>query len=1176
MGAAWRIGDEVEGLYRVSAVHSQGGMGVVYRVRHLGWDVDLAVKSPRSVLFRHPAGREQFVAEAQTWISLGLHPHLCSCFYVRTIDGVPRIFAEYATGGSLRDLLDGGEFSGHSLGPRLDLAIQMAWGLEHAHQRGVVHQDVKPANVLLGADGTAKITDFGLSRSRAILAAGGAGDASVVVTAGGFTPAYASPEQVSGRPLGRRTDVWSHAVTILETFTGKVTWDHGPQAPAALAGLRGVVPDQLAGLLGRCLRHDPSRRPGSMAEIADELREIHEREVGAYPRTMPTEATLRADELNNRALSQLDLGDTAQADSLFAEALAIDPNHVEATFNSMTLRWRRADVSDEWAVTTLAVARAGAPDRWEGAYLLGQMHLERGDLDAALPLLREAATAADDPEAAALLRLAEAGDVATGEEERHLDPEGALVPETRLDGRMAAAGISADGRVAAGARVVRHQVPETVRTYLFGYERPPDEYLLHVFTTAPEAMKTLVLEGNPGQVDVSPDGRWVASGQSGSVVLWDVASGQRVRTLPTYAEYLRALRFSPDGQALAAALDDGGILVWDTGSGRSRARLPAPRYSVSSLAFSADHSLLASAGGDGRGLRIWDLRTGLCGQTIEGPDRVRTVELSGDGRFAVVAADDGVRGWDLTTGEPRFSLGERGVSALALHDDLVLTGDDRGDIRLWRASDGRCLRTFTGFRDEAARLLFRNETLRTPLRIEASGRRAHSISNRYIARSWGLPTGYQAPLRLCRPRPHGRVQELAERVRELVVAGTAAITEGRLGQALASLSEARTVAGHERDSTVVDAWRRLSLLTERTGFRAAWLGRVVQLQSRSVAITGDGRHALTGSPDPGMILWDLDSGEIVQRYTQSVYPAAADSVDVSADGARALMADDQRRVQLWDLPGGQCLDDLGEPVSSHMSIAIDRAGRRAVLERGDGVLRLWDLERRRQLRTFRGPVRIAHFAEGLPRPEYEQVNGVAMSLDGRVVVAALQYSGVIYWRHRRKRKLDGHDGRVDVARVSADGRSILTGGWDATVRYWDVATGKCRHVLTGHTHPVIGLDLTADGRFAFSAGMDDTVRIWDLAGGRCVQTLEGITGVAAVRVAEDGSRAVSVGTDGFLRVWELDWELTVREPADWDERARPYLDQLRRDDSTDELVVRLQRAGLGWIRPESLQRRRKR
>ncbi|MFF0699830.1 protein kinase [Streptomyces tendae] len=1196
-GASWRVGDEIEGLYRVTRVHLHGGMGLVYRVRHLGWDVDLAVKSLRPALFRHPVGREGFLAEARTWISLGLHPHLCSCFYVRAVDGIPRIFAEYAAGGSLRDLLDQGRLlemePERALGFRLDLAIQVAWGLEHAHRRGVVHQDVKPANILLDEDGTAKVTDFGLSRSRAILAveegaAEGREGVSVAVTAGGYTPAYASPEQVAGRPLGRRTDVWSYAVTVLEMFVGAATWGEGPNAPTTLAdrGTAAAMPDRLARLLGRCLRHEPSQRPATMAEIAAELIDLHEHAVGPYPRTAPAEAALRADELNNHALSRLDLGEDTHAEQTLREALRIDPTHLEATFNSLTLRWRRGEISDETAVATMSVARTAAPGRWEGAYLLGQLHLERGDLDAALPLLREAAAAADgEPEVGAVLRQAEAGTLGDGLKEHVLTRRGARTREERGTEWMTAASLSSDGRVAMTARVIRDPVPRNVRTYLFGYRRQPDRYPLHLFSLSPPDLRVVESEEAVTALDLGDDGRLAAWGTGTAVRVWEAGTDRHARVMTGSRGQVSALRLGPGCLLLAGAVvapmgEPNPVLVWDVASGRTVLQLTGPSDRIRSLAFSADGSLLASGADDGT-VQVWDLRTGRYVRGLTSPDRLNAVAIGNGARTAVTGGHEALRVWDLDTGECRHVLGEA-VEELWLHDALVLTATRDGDMRLWDTTDGRCLRTFEGHRDERARLLFVNESLHMPVRIDQEGRRAHSVSNNDTVRSWGLPRGHRAPLRVCRPRPHARVRQLDDRLRTLLAASESAAAEGDMSRALSSLSEARTLPGYERDASVVVAWRRLLTGAERVGLRAVWQARSITLPGEAtfwyqdVAVSGDGRHALSTTRGHTMVLWDLDTGRAARTFALAEH--GGDDVSVLAmtvDASHAVVGHASRDVRLWDLRTGTPVRDLGEPNSSWMSVAVDRAGRTALVQNGDGVLRLWDLAEGSRLRAFRGPSRTAHYTEGPSRRELEQVNAVSVSADGRVVMAALQYSGVVYWAgdRRRRRALEGYADRVDAVQVSADGRFAVTGGWDATVRYWDLATGRCLRLMAGHTHPVLGVDLTADGRFAFSAGMDEAVRIWDVTTGHCVHVLEGHTVLKRVRVSEDGTRAVSLGGDGTLRVWEIDWDVAVPEPADWDERAQPYLDQHHESETFEELLTRLRRAGLGGLRPEGVRQR---
>ncbi|MGW3465843.1 hypothetical protein ACWDE9_42680 [Streptomyces olivaceoviridis] len=94
----WRPGEVVLDLYEVLDDVRSGGMGVVHRVRHRGWNVHLAVKTPRPELVASETGRRRFEAEAGTWVSLGLHPHTVNCAYVRTVDGLPRVFAEWVDG----------------------------------------------------------------------------------------------------------------------------------------------------------------------------------------------------------------------------------------------------------------------------------------------------------------------------------------------------------------------------------------------------------------------------------------------------------------------------------------------------------------------------------------------------------------------------------------------------------------------------------------------------------------------------------------------------------------------------------------------------------------------------------------------------------------------------------------------------------------------------------------------------------------------------------------------------------------------------------------------------------------------------------------------------------------------------------------------------------------------
>jgi hypothetical protein len=234
----WKVGDRLLNLYEVTGILGTGGFGQVYKVLHTGWNISLAVKTPQAEQLEKIGGVENFIREAETWVKLGLHPHIVTCFYVRKLGKSPRVFAEFVGGGSLHDwiygkdgespkLYEGG--NAESFKRILDIAIQFAWGLHYSHEQGLIHQDVKPGNTMMTADGTVKVTDFGLARARPIQvsATEGSPDQTLQVEGSGSTPAYCSPEQYLQQTLTRRTDLWSWALSVLEMFKGGRRWDVG-------------------------------------------------------------------------------------------------------------------------------------------------------------------------------------------------------------------------------------------------------------------------------------------------------------------------------------------------------------------------------------------------------------------------------------------------------------------------------------------------------------------------------------------------------------------------------------------------------------------------------------------------------------------------------------------------------------------------------------------------------------------------------------------------------------------------------------------------------------------------------------------------------------------------------------------------------------------------------------
>lgn len=1155
--AAWGVGDVIADLYEVRQVHAAGGMGLVYRVYHRGWGVELALKSPRPECFATEQDKANFERECETWVGLGLHPHVVSCFYVRRLEGIPRVFAEYVAGGSLRDwIADGRLYAGGpeaALARSLDLAVQVAWGLQHAHEQGLVHQDVKPANVLVTADGIAKVTDFGLANARPTgggrppTEAGG----TLLAPFGGLTPAYCSPEQAAlaaggggpspgGAALTRRTDLWSWAVLVLEMFTGEVTWLGGQVAGEALEAYlaeapppgKPRLPAELAALLRQCLRVEAERRPRDFAAVVASLLPVYESATGqAYPRRPPRSVSPLADALNNRAISLLDLGDRAGAGRSLEEALRAQPGHPEATYNRGLLRWRDGAIGDTELLTELAEVRRSGGEDWTAPYLLGLIHLERGDRGAALACLTPIAEggAERDGVRRALAAAREA-------------PAAAAVLSGHADAVRAVA-VCPDGRLlsASGDR--------TLRLWEAGSGSCQRSFAGHA-----SPVESVALSG---------DGSRAVSGGWDGLRIWEVASGRCLAAAGGNGGQLYAVAMSRDGRFVLVGgqrpLGGAQLLVLDLRKERPPFSLAGHTDRVVSIALRGDGRQALTGSWD-KSLRLWDLATGACLRELGGPQgAIHAVGLSGDGTRAVSGGADGsVALWDLATGACLRSLAAHaeGVYAVALDRRAarLATGGGDGTVRLWELATGQCLRTFTGHAGAVRAVAFCDD-----------GRVASGGEDRTV-RLWPLdPAPRRAPLMPSRVRSSEETQSARETYAAEVKGAQEALARREPAEAARRLRRARALPGFAREAEAVQAWGELYAQLPRTDLTGGWEAGLLQGHRgavRAVAVSRSGRHALSAGEDGAVRHWDLSAGRAVRALDG--HRGVVQGVDLSGDGGFGLSTGEDHTARLWELASGR----------PAVSVALGESGRAASLSPdarwglagGDGGgLAVWDTRTGRLLR------RLAAHQGG--------VAAVCFTPDGLFALSGGGDGLVKLWdlaRGRWLRSFRGHAQVVRAVAASPDGRTLLSGDFAGRLRHWDLGSGRCLGTLEGHAGEVGALGFLADGRWAVSGGADGALRVWDLRRGACLRTFEGHRGrVNALAASRDGRLVVSGGADGTLRVWLLDWELAEPAPGDGGAEAlRPYLDVFLarqappagrlpegREPSNDEIVAALSRRG---------------
>ena len=288
------------GSYVVLAKLGEGGMGEVYRATDttLGRTVAVKVLAPRLANDRDRLAR--FQREARAVAALN-HPNIVTLFSVEEVEGIHFLTMEYVEGRSLAEVIPPG---GVPIDGLLAMGATLADALAAAHDKGIIHRDLKPANIMMTTEGRLKVLDFGLvkeiraaSPSDPTVAHAPQTELGVVVG----TPAYMSPEQISGRSVDQRTDLFSLGIVLYEMATGHRPFRGATSfelagailhaAPGRADLVRPEVPADLATLIERCLEKDPARRVQSAREVARGLGEIADRSTEgrsiAPPRQQP-------------------------------------------------------------------------------------------------------------------------------------------------------------------------------------------------------------------------------------------------------------------------------------------------------------------------------------------------------------------------------------------------------------------------------------------------------------------------------------------------------------------------------------------------------------------------------------------------------------------------------------------------------------------------------------------------------------------------------------------------------------------------------------------------------------------------------------------------------------------------------------------------------------------------
>jgi WD40 repeat protein/serine/threonine protein kinase len=673
--------------YEILDEVGRGGMGVVYRAREMALKRLVALKIILSGAHASAKERQRFRAEAEAVARLQ-HPNIVQIYQVGEHLGLPYLALEFCGGGTLASKL-----RGRRLEPRqaATLVQTLAQAMHAAHERNVIHRDLKPDNILIshiGSDantywpvspnstqipgpGLLRITDFGLAK---IL------DESRLTSSGAVlgTPSYMAPEQARGgsEQIGPATDIYALGVLLYEMLTGRPPF-HAPtgidtlmqvigQEPAPPRKLFAHIPRDLELICLKCLHKDPAGRYASAADLAEDLRRFLGGEtVHARPESWLDQTRRLLGPHKSRGII-VALLVTIIGLLLLVRHHAREADRLTDEVNKLAVRKPSpAAVDDAAAVVKLAKAQqqlALAEDRLRSAQLMRVDTLAERDPWQALHILHDKALfppGQRDPAWHYYENFCKRGG------SRILDAQDSGVPCVAFShhGNLLACG----GRSGA------------VRLWDMALGSHGDLAPVH-------ARRVLVLAWNPD------DTRLASAGEDGKIVIWRVISRQR-KVLEGHKGRVVGLAWYADGKTLASAGSDGMIRLWNAGDGKEQASWRAGA-TLLAMAWSRDGSTLATAGDDNT-IQLWDPATRQVRAVLHGhTDILHDVAFSDDGKsLATGSADGSVRLWDVASATWRATLPghDGGTTAVAWHPGGVLLASAGGDstMRLWNTATGQ-------------------------------------------------------------------------------------------------------------------------------------------------------------------------------------------------------------------------------------------------------------------------------------------------------------------------------------------------------------------------------------------------------------------------------------------------------------------------------------------------------
>ncbi len=571
-------------------------------------------------------------------------------------------------------------------------------------------------------------------------------------------------------------------------------------------------------------------------------------------------------------------------------------------------------------------------------------------------------------------------------------------------------------------------------------------------------------------VAISPDDRYVLSGSDDKTMkLWELSSGDEIRTFVGHTDSVNSVVISPDGLYILSGSGDKTMKLWNLSSGAEIRSFVGHTKKINSVAISPD-GRYALSGSDDNTIKLWGLSSGTEIRSFAGHIHdVNSVAFSPDGHYAISGSEDNtMKLWDILTGTEIHSFvgHTRAVESVAISPDgsYVLSGSDDTSMKLWQLSSGSEIRTFVG---------------------------------------------HYRPVNSVAFSPDGRY----------AISGS---SDDTILWELSSVTEIRRFVGHSYVKSVAispDGRYAFSGYYDKTMkmwdiSNGAEIRKIGDSHSiYSISISPDGRYALSGSNDNTIKLWNLSNGAEIGSFVG--HTGSVISVAISPDGRYALSGSSDNSMILWNIASGDKIRSFVGHNADVTSVAFSPDSSYALYS-SSSTMKLYELSRGIEIRDFAGHT--------------EDITSVTISPDSNYVLSGSRDKTMKLWNFSNGteiRSFSGHTNQINSVAISPDGNYALSGSNDNTIKLWDVSSGAEIRSFEGHSDGVLSVVFSPDGRYALSGSKDKTMKLWDISSGSEIHSFEKHTNsVTSVVFSPDGNYVYSGSTDRTLKMWNSGIKIT--------------------------------------------------